>query len=61
MIHVRNLFDQLVKNGEGTYNNIQKIKSGQGERYLTGCLLDYPYFKMTLQDDSNRFRQTTRT
>ena len=27
-----------------TYNNIQKIATGQGNDYTTGCLLDYPYF-----------------
>ena len=28
-----------------TYQNIQKIETGQGDDYKTGCLLDYPYFK----------------
>ena len=28
-----------------TYKNIQKIATGQGDVYITGCLLDYPYFK----------------
>ena len=41
----RNFFDQPVKNGERTYNNIQKITNSQGEDYTTGCLLDYPYLK----------------
>ena len=27
-----------------TYNNIQKIATGQGDDYTTGCLLDYNYF-----------------
>ena len=26
-------------------DNIQKIASGQGYNYTTGCLLDYLYFK----------------
>ena len=28
-----------------TYDNIQKIATGQGDDYTTGCLLDYLYFK----------------
>ena len=28
-----------------TYENIQKIATGQGDDYTTGCLLDYNYFK----------------
>ena len=39
------LFDQSVKNGMRTYDNIKKIATGQGDDYTTGCLLDYPYFK----------------
>ena len=27
-----------------TYDNIQKIATGQGDDYTTGCLLDYNYF-----------------
>ena len=28
-----------------TYDVIQKITTGQGDDYTTGCLLDYNYFK----------------
>ena len=28
-----------------TYENIRKIATGQGGDYITGCLLDYTYFK----------------
>ena len=45
MIDGRNFFDQLLKNNLITYDNIQKIATGQGDDYTTGCLLDYPYFK----------------
>ena len=38
-------FDQSIKNGTKTYENIRKIASGQGDDYTTGCLLDCPYFK----------------
>ena len=27
-----------------TYDNIQKIATGQGDDYTTGCLLNYNYF-----------------
>ena len=34
-----------VKNYLITNENIQKIATGQGDDYTTGCLLDYNYFK----------------
>ena len=37
MIDWRNFFDQPVKND---------LRTGQGNDYTTGCLLDYPYFKI---------------
>ena len=40
-----NFFDPPVKNGLTTYDNIKKIAIGQGDYYITGCLLEYPYFK----------------
>ena len=36
--------NQPVKNNWKTYINIQKIATGQGDDYTTGCLLDYNYF-----------------
>ena len=39
-----NFFDQPVKIDMRTYNNIQKIVTGQEDDYTTGCLLDYNYF-----------------
>ena len=42
MIDGRNFFDGPVKNDLRTYDNIQKIASGQGDDYTTGRLLDYP-------------------
>ena len=41
----KNVFDQLVKNYIKIHDNIQKIMMGQGEDYITGCLLDYLFFK----------------
>ena len=45
MIDGKNLFEQPVKNGKVTYENIRKITIGQGDDYTTGCLLDYTYLK----------------
>ena len=44
MIDGKNLFDQPIKNDIKTYENIQKITTGQEGDYTTGCLLDYNYF-----------------
>ena len=41
MIDGKNFFDQPVKNGKVTYENITKFTIGQGDDYTTGCLLDY--------------------
>ena len=45
MINGENVFDQPIKNGKVTYENIRKIATGQGDDYTTVFLLDYPYFK----------------
>ena len=45
MIDGRNFFDQPVRKDLITYGNIQKITSGQGDNYTTGCILDYSYFE----------------
>ena len=45
MIHGQNLFDHQIRNILITYDNIQKIATGQGDHYTTGCLLDYNYFE----------------
>ena len=44
MIDGWNFFDESIKNNLIKYNTIQKIATGQGEDYKTGCLLDYHYF-----------------
>ena len=36
--------DQPAKSDMRTYENIQKIATGQGNDYTTSCLLDYNYF-----------------
>ena len=38
-------FDQPVKNGQRTNDNIFKIKAGRKDYYTTSCLLDYVCFK----------------
>ena len=45
MINTKLFFDQPIENYMKTYKNIQKIITGQGDDYTTGCLLDYNYFK----------------
>ena len=45
MIDERSVFDQPGKNDMRTYENIWKIRTGQGDYYTTVCLPDYPYFK----------------
>ena len=54
MMDGQNVFDQPVRNDLITYDNIQKIATGQEDDYTTGCLLDYnnfkKYYKMTAID-----------
>ena len=45
MIGGQNFFHQPFKNNLRRYDTIQKITTGQGDDYITGCLLDYNYFK----------------
>ena len=45
MIDGKNFFQQPVKNDKVTHKNIRKITIGQGDDYITGCLLDYTYFE----------------
>ena len=45
IIDERNFFDQPIKNDFKTYDNIRKISTDQGDDYITGCVLDYNYFK----------------
>ena len=45
MIDGQSIFDQPVKTDVRTFDNIQKIVTGQGDNYTIGCLLDYLYFK----------------
>ena len=44
MIDGKNVLDQPAKSDMRTYDNIQKIATGQVDDYTTGRLLDYNYF-----------------
>ena len=61
MIDEKNFFDQPVKNDKVTYDKIRKIATGQGDDYMTGCLLDYLYFKKYYKIivNNNLSKQTT--
>ena len=41
----RNFYDQPISNLIKQYDDVRKISTGQGDDYLTGCLLDYSYFR----------------
>ena len=45
MINDKNFFDQPINSMTKAYENIRKITTGQGDDCITGCLLDYLYFK----------------
>ena len=45
MIDGKSVSDQPINSMTKTYENIRKVATGQGDDYITGCLLDYPYFK----------------
>ena len=49
MIDGKNFFDQTVKISIKTHGKIQKITTGQGDGYKTGCLLNYNYFNKHYQ------------
>ena len=52
MINGENFFDQPIKNNKVTHKNIRKIAAGQGDDYITVCLLDS--YKMTAVDLSKQ-------
>ena len=45
LIDGRNFYDQSVNDQIKKYNKIRKTATGQGDDYITGCLLDHQYFK----------------
>ena len=45
MIDGKKFLNQPINNDFKAYGNMRKIATGQGDDYITGYLLDYPYFK----------------
>ena len=45
MIDGTNDFDQPINSITKAYENIRRTATGQGDDYITDCLLDYSYFK----------------
>ena len=45
LIDGRNFYDQPINDSIRKYDEIRKIATGNGDNYVTGCLLDYEYFK----------------
>ena len=58
MIDWKIFFDQLIKNDLTTYQNIQKVATGQEDNYAIGYVLDYNcfqnYYKMIAIDLSKQ-------
>ena len=49
LIDGRNFYDQPINDSIRKYDEIKKIETGKGDNYMTGCLLDYDYFKNNYQ------------
>ena len=45
LIDGRNFYDQPVNHLTKEYNETRKTATGQGDYYITGCLLDYRYLR----------------
>ena len=43
LVYNRNFIDQPVTNSTKTYENIEKIDTGQGDEFATDFFIDYPY------------------
>ena len=49
LIDGRNFYDQSIHDEIKKYDEIRKIATGTGDDFITGCLLDYQYFKNNYQ------------
>ena len=49
LIDGRNFYDQPINDSIRKYDEIRKIATGKGDNCMTGCLLDYDYFKKNYQ------------
>ena len=45
LINWRNFYNQPINDLIKQYHGVRKILTGQSDDYITGCLLDYAYFK----------------
>ena len=45
LIDGRSFYDQPINDQIKKYDEIRKIATGKGDNHITGCLLDYQYFK----------------
>ena len=45
LIDGRNFYNQPINDLIKQYHGVRKILTGQSDDYITGCLLDYAYFK----------------
>ena len=45
MIDGRNFYDQSINDLMKQYDEARKVSTGQGDDYITGCLLHYAYFR----------------
>ena len=45
IINWKNFYDQSTDSAKKRYEEIRNLKTGQGEDYTTGCLLDYESIK----------------
>ena len=43
--HGQNFYDWAIDSNVKQYEEIRKVTTGQGEDYVTGCLLDCDYIK----------------
>ena len=44
----KNFYYQLIDSQIKRYKESRKLTAGQGEDYTTGCLLDYEYIKISI-------------
>ena len=44
-IDQRNFYDQPINDSIRQYDKVEKLSTGQGDDYTTGCLLDFAYFE----------------
>ena len=45
LIDGRDFYDQPINDLQKQYDEVKKVSTGQGDDYITECLIDYEYFK----------------